>query len=468
MSIETKDKEKWLSIQKRQKEMVFTELEDDYQDRIDRLNRLKNVITIHEKYWMRALKTDLGKSEVETYSSEISTVLAELDYAVKNLKNWMDSDKQKSHTPIGKIEHSVIKKPYGSVLIISPWNYPLQLSFVPLIGAIAAGNRCFLKPSEKSHTTSRLMHHLISHYFSSEEIYVVEGEAETAKALLEMEWDHIFFTGSPEVGRKVYEAASRNLTPVTLELGGKNPCIVDETNCTQESVRKIIWGKFINAGQTCIAPDTIYVQESVKERFIQFAIETIQSFYGPDPKQSKDYGRLIDKAHFGKMQDLLTQGEIVYGGRNDEATLFIEPTLIHVTHKESSLANEEIFGPLLPIIPYYSLQELLEGFQDKQEEPLVTYLFTKDNDQISLVDRLTKTGAVMINQVIFHAADPDIPFGGVGKSGFGRYHGSHSYDTFTYKKVIYHQKSDYANKMIFPPYSPETFKLLKAVRTLFR
>jgi len=238
MSIETNDKEKWMSIQNNQKEMVRSEKEVDYNDRINRLNRLRNVITLHEKYWIRALKSDLGKSEVEAYSSEISTVLTELDYAIKNLKKWMLSVKQKSNTPIGKIEHSVIKKPYGSVLIISPWNYPLQLSFVPLIGAIAAGNRCFLKPSEKSHTASRLMHHLITHYFSSEEICVVEGEAETAQALLEMEWDHIFFTGSPEVGRKVYEAASRNLTPVTLELGGKNPCIVDETNCTQESVKK--------------------------------------------------------------------------------------------------------------------------------------------------------------------------------------------------------------------------------------
>ena len=306
------NKEKWLMLQEIQKEQVTNYSKANYSKRIDRLNRLKKIIKQHEKEWLTALNSDLGKPEMESFTSEIATTLNELDYVKNHLRRWMETDENTKHTVLGKVEQSILNVPYGSILIISPWNYPLQLTFVPLIGAIAAGNRCFIKPSEKSPAVSQLVNKLISSYFDPEEIFVVEGEADTAQALLTMNWDYIFFTGSSLIGRKVYEAASRTLTPITLELGGKNPCIVDETHCTKETVQKIIWGKFLNAGQTCIAPDTVYVHKAVEEKFTRLAIETIRDFYGREPEKSSDYSRLVDSKHFDKIKNHLTQGDIIY------------------------------------------------------------------------------------------------------------------------------------------------------------
>jgi aldehyde dehydrogenase (NAD+) len=460
------EKEQWLTLQRVQKEQIDLDLKMAYLNRIDRLDRLKELIENHESEWFEALYSDLGKSEMESYTSEITTALNEIAYMKGHLKSWMKKEAQLSRNAIGKSEQSILRKPYGSVLIISPWNYPLQLTLVPLIGAVAAGNRCFVKPSEKSQAVSHLLKKTLSHYFEPEEIFVVEGEADTAQALLEMNWDHIFFTGSSEVGRNVYEAAARTLTPVTLELGGKNPCIVDESLCTRETVRKIVWGKFLNAGQTCIAPDTVYVHASVKEQFTRLAVETIREFYSREPEKSKDYGRMIDEKHFDKIKSYLTQGDIVYGGSGRRETLFIEPTVMDNIETDAPLAKEEIFGPVLPVVSYESLHDLLEMLK-RQDAPLVTYLFTDKSSHIDEVEQAIKTGTLMVGQVIFHGADPKIPFGGVGNSGMGRYHGRASYETFTYEKVLYHQKKDYANKMIFPPYKSGALNTLRKVRKWF-
>lgn len=463
MTIVMTEKNKWLNIQTAQKVGVQAGHESEITYRIEKLDRLRTLVEEHESDWFEALKVDLGKPEIEVYASEIGTVLNEIDYLKKHLKDWMRVDKQITRTATGKVEQSVLRKPFGSVLIISPWNYPLQLSLVPLAGAIAAGNRCFLKPSEKSAAVSGLMNKLISHYFNPDDVYVVEGEAETAKTLLEMPWDHIFFTGSTAVGQKVYEAASRNLTPVTLELGGKNPCIVDETNCTRESINKIIWGKFLNAGQTCIAPDTVYVHRSVLEEFKKLAVETIQAFYSDEPENSEHYGRLIDRKQYDRIKELLTQGEIVYGGSSNEEKCFIEPTLLENINQTAPIASEEIFGPVLPVVPYHSLELLVNELQ-KKDAPLVTYYFTTDSRRIEKVEQSLKTGALMVNQVILNIADPDMPFGGVGKSGTGRYHGYSSFKTFTYEKALYHQTADYGNKMIFPPHSQRALAALRLIR----
>ncbi|WP_027108621.1 aldehyde dehydrogenase family protein [Lacticigenium naphthae] len=463
MSRVTEDKNKWVSIQHAQKESVQLRRGNGIGERIEKLDRLKYLLEQHEEEWFEALYADLGNSAIEVYASELATTLNEIDHVKKNLRNWMTAEKKVTYSVMGEVERSILRRPYGSVLIISPWNYPLQLTVVPLIGAIAAGNRCFVKPSEKSQAVSHLLNKLITRYFDPEEITVVEGEAETAKALLELQWDYIFFTGSPSVGQKVYEAASKFITPVTLELGGKNPCIVDETNCTRGSVEKIIWGKFLNAGQTCIAPDTIYVQETVQEEFKRLAIETIRTFYGREPEESEHYSRLIDQKQLDKMRDHLTQGRIVYGGRSNEETGYFEPTLMEKIEKDSALATEEIFGPILPIVPYYSLRLLLEQLQ-QQEAPLVTYFFTKQTSRIEKVEQAMKTGAVLVNQVLLHVADPNIPFGGVGRSGLGSYHGRYSYETFTYEKVLYHQTADYANRLLFPPYSSGALNGLKSGR----
>lgn len=461
------EKEQWLALQRAQKGQTKLDSKAEYLNRIDRLERLQALIGNHEKEWSEALFADLGKPEMESYTSEIATALNEIDYMLEHLNSWMESEHKVSRNAIGKTEQLILRKPYGSVLIISPWNYPLQLTLVPLIGAVAAGNRCFVKPSEKSQAVSHLIKKLMVQYFKPEEIFVVEGEADTAKALLEMDWDYIFFTGSPKVGRKVYEAAARTLTPVTLELGGKNPCIVDESNCTRETVRKIIWGKFLNAGQTCIAPDSVYIHESVQAAFTKLAVETIREFYGREPEKSKDYSRLIDAGHFDKIKSYLTQGDIIYGGSGKKDKLFIEPTLMGNVVSNSPLATDEIFGPVLPIVSYKSFSELLTELAQRGT-PLVTYLFTENPHRIEEAERSVDTGSLMINQVIFHGADPEIPFGGVGNSGLGRYHGRYSYETFTYEKVLYHQKSDYANKVIFPPYKSGALKSLKTVRKWFR
>ncbi|WP_177188706.1 aldehyde dehydrogenase family protein [Alkalibacterium subtropicum] len=460
------EKEHWLTLQRAQKEQVEADVKTAYRKRIDRLNRLERLIENHESEWFDALHADLGKPEMESYTSEIVTVLNEIDHMKRHLKRWMKDEPRLSRTAIGKTEYTVTRKPYGSVLLLSPWNYPVQLTLVPLVGAVAAGNRIFVKPSEKSRTVSHLLKNTLSQYFDPEEIVVVEGEADTAQALLEMNWDHIFFTGSSEVGRKVYEAASRTLTPVTLELGGKNPCIVDESLCTRETVKKIIWGKFLNAGQTCIAPDTVYIQASVQEKFTKLAIETIREFYGREPEKSKDLGRLIDAEHFDKLKGYLTQGDIVYGGSGRREALFMEPTVMINIASDSPLATEEIFGPILPIVSYESLADLLEVLKQR-EAPLVTYLFTEKSSRIEEVEQSLKTGALMVGQVIFHGSDPKIPFGGVGNSGMGRYHGHSSYECFTYEHVLYHQKKDYANKMIFPPYQYGALKTLKNIRKWF-
>ncbi|MER2064026.1 MAG: aldehyde dehydrogenase family protein, partial [Alkalibacterium sp.] len=412
------EKEQWLLVQRAQKSQEQMEPKKEYYSRIDRLERLQALVENHESEWSAALFSDLGKSETESYTTEIATVLNEIDYALERLGSWMESDVLSRRNAIGKTEQSVKRKPYGSVLIISPWNYPLQLTLVPLIGAVAAGNRCFVKPSEKSQAVSRLLKKLMIRYFRPEEIFVIEGEADTAKALLEMAWDYIFFTGSPKVGRKVYEAAAKTLTPVTLELGGKNPCIVDQSSCTRESVKKIIWGKFLNAGQTCIAPDTVYVHESVRNDFTKYAIETIREYYGREPEESSDYGRLIDAEHFDKITRYLKQGEIIYGGSGKKEALFFEPTLMGNVVTDSSLATDEIFGPILPIIPYQSFSELLQDLAQK-ESPLATYIFTDNSKYIEEAKRILKTGSLMVNQVIFHGADPEIPFGGIGNSGMG-------------------------------------------------
>ncbi|MGO1356288.1 aldehyde dehydrogenase family protein [Alkalibacterium gilvum] len=460
------NKEKWLMLQEIQKEQVTNYSKANYSKRIDRLNRLKKIIKKHEREWLTALNSDLGKSEMESFTSEIATTLNELDYVKNHLRRWMETDENTKHTVLGKVEQSILNVPYGSILIISPWNYPLQLTFVPLIGAIAAGNRCFIKPSEKSPAVSQLVNKLISSYFDPEEIFVVEGEADTAQALLTMNWDYIFFTGSSLIGRKVYEAASRTLTPITLELGGKNPCIVDETHCTKETVQKIIWGKFLNAGQTCIAPDTVYVHKAVEEKFTRLAIETIRDFYGREPEKSSDYSRLVDSKHFDKIKNHLTQGDIIYGGSGKRDALFIEPTLMNNIKEDTGLAKEEVFGPILPIIAYESSDRLLTKL-NKQAAPLVTYLFSDNPKYVKEVNNSIKTGALVVNQVILHVASSKIPFGGVGNSGIGSYHGYSSYKTFTYEKVLYNQKKDYANKALFPPHKSQRIKLFSYFRKWF-
>lgn len=461
----TQEKADWRILQEEQKKIVqkVRSRDEQYSERRNHLNLLKQMVLNHEDKWLEALRKDLGKSVIESYTSEISLVLNEIDYALKHLKKWMSPEKS-NRLVIGGIEKTqVYRYPYGSVLIISPWNYPLQLSLVPLVGALASGNSCFIKPSEYSKATSRLLKELAEETFDSKVLTVIEGDANTSQALLDLTWDFIFFTGSEKVGRSVHQQAAQNLTPVVLELGGKNPCIVEESGLSQETIRQIVWGKLLNSGQSCIAPDTVYVHESVYLDFLKMAKETIQSFYGENPQNSSDYGRVISPRHHKRITGYLEEGRLFVGGSYSLEDLYIEPTILTDIKPESKILSEEIFGPVLPVIPYADLGILYDTLSETPS-PLVSYLFTKSEESIRLLEHKVTSGAVSVNQVIKHAASSRIPFGGVGESGFGRYHGENSYETFTYQKVSYTHKNLFNFSLQYPPYQKKQLKWLKRFR----
>lgn len=455
---------RWIQLQKKTAERPLS-LKESLAARLSLLERLKKMIQEQPEEWLEALEKDLGKSASEGYTSELMVTLNEIDYLMKHLKSWMTPTKQWLKSLAAPASVSMDRKPFGSVLILSPWNYPLQLSLVPLAGAFAAGNSCVLKPSEFAPNVARLLREKISAYFPLSEAIVVEGEAEVSKRLVEQNWDFIFFTGSPETGKKVAASAAARLIPTALELGGKNPCIVDETGCSEEAVRKIIWGKFLNAGQTCVAPDTVYVHESVYERFLLKASKVLDEFYGNEPEKSADYGRMIHEAHWERVMTFMDNGLIRHGGYGNREERFIAPTLMTDVKEASPIAKEEIFGPILVVEPYSQVEDLPLKLGDAPS-PLASYVFSKDATVVEFLSRTLKSGAFAHNQVIFQAARPEIPFGGVGNSGYGRYHGKASFELFTYVRPFY---TDYTLKGMtaaYPPYRKGEWKLLDKARKL--
>lgn len=459
------DQQVWRTVQQRQKERVwtFSALGEAYKERQHHLQRLKAMLENNEKRWLEALHLDLGKPAVEGYASEIAVLLNEIDYTMKQLKEWMAPETAK-RTLLGSVEHADIQRlPHGSVLIVSPWNYPLQLALMPLIGALAAGNSCFLKPSEYAPATSRLLAHLIGRYFPREVVTVVEGGADTAEQLLGLDWDFIFFTGSKRVGKIVHQKAAEQTIPVVLELGGKNPCIVDETGVTRERVQQIVWGKFLNAGQSCIAPDTVYVQETVLPQFLESARESIRAFYGDASEKRADFGQIVSHDHFDRLVGYLHEGRVYSGGRHKREERFLEPTLLTEVDPKSRVLQDEIFGPVLPVVPYTNLNDLLKELNAKPS-PLVTYFFSREEAAAQKAAQRVRSGAFSFNQVIRHAAASHLPFGGVGASGFGRYHGKAGFDTFTYQKVQYTQKPFIGSTVQYPPYKASQLGWLKKLR----
>ena len=432
-------------------------------ERIQTLKELKSMLLNHEQEWIDALAEDLGKPAFETFATEIAVLLNEIDYVMNRLSKWsaVHSSRQ---LKLGYIER--IKKhrePFGSVLIISPWNYPLQLSLMPAISAIAAGNRCVIKPSEYTPATSFLLEKMISQTFPSELMFVAKGGAELAKELTLLNFDLIFFTGSGEVGKLVLQQATNRLTPVILELGGKSPCIIDETGYSKKALQHIIWGKFLNAGQTCIAPDTLFVHEDVYEKTLQDIPSVLKDFYGEDARRSRDYGRISHLSHFTKLRGYLSQGKVLYGGWFCEKDLYMEPTVLIDIVPGSSILNEEIFGPILPIIPYKSLQQLLS--EDWiQRDALVSYLFSSSKQNRFLLERHVKSTVLSMNGVIQHATNREIAFGGIGRSGFGSYHGKAGLYSFSYEKATYEVKHFFHLRRKFPPYSDGDRNLLKKWR----
>ncbi len=403
--------------------------------RIEQLKKLYKSIVENEEEIKIALKKDLNKSDFEAYMTEIGFTLKEISEAIKQIKKWMKPKKVK--TPITHIgtKGYIYREPYGVTLIISPWNYPFQLTMAPLIGAIIGGNTAIIKPSELTRNTSIIINKIINENFDKEYIAVVDGGIEESTILLQQKFDFIFFTGSVQVGKIVMEAASKNLTPLILELGGKSPTIVHSDSNIQLAAKRIVWGKFTNAGQTCIAPDYIYVNKSVKKDFIDALKNEIVQFYSDKPLLNNDYTKIISDRHFNRLVGFLNNGEILHGGEFDQSSHKIEPTLISDLSWDSSIMSEEIFGPILPILSYENIDEVINEI-NQHPKPLALYIFTESKQIANKVIERVPFGGGCVNDTLYHMANPNLPFGGVGESGSGNYHGEYSFAAFTHEKSV--------------------------------
>ena len=443
-----------------QKEFFKTHKTKDVNYRIEKLKRLKAEIKNRENDICKALEKDLGKSSTESYMSEIGMVLEDLTYAIKHTKKW--SKKEYHLSPLAQFPSSSyrIAEPYGIALIISPWNYPFLLTIQPLVGAIAAGNCAVVKPSEYSVYTSNIMKEIIEAVFEPKYVSVILGEKEVAEELLEKQFDYIFYTGSTRVGKIVMESAAKNLTPVTLELGGKSPCIVDKNSNISLSAKRIIFGKLLNCGQTCVAPDYVFVHKDRKQEFIQECKQYIEKFIGSNWNTNPEYPKMINERQFYRMIDLITKEDVVYGGNYDNKTLKIQPTLLDNKSFNSKAMQEEIFGPILPVIEYENIEETIQYINDNHK-PLALYLFTNSKKTENKILKEVAFGGGCINDTIIHLASSKLGFGGVGYSGMGEYHGKFSFQTFSHYKSIINKSTKIDLPMRYHPYKKVNDKLIR-------
>lgn len=432
----------------------------DVEFRIQNLKKLRQLIADNEQAIMDALKKDLNKSPMEAYGTEIGFLLADIDHTLKDIRTL--SKPRKVKTPLfHQLGTSWIQaEPYGVTYIIAPWNYPFQLALAPVIGSMSAGNTCILRPSRMSDNTARILEKIINENFDEAYLKVVLSNIEQSNALLEQKFDYIFFTGSPDVGRQIYQAAAKHLTPVTLELGGKSPLFVDETFNTNWGIKRMVWGKFTNAGQTCVAPDYALVDKKVKQKFVELFAKTTKEFFGEDPQKSPDLGRIINEKHFLRLSELLKKGNILMGGQTDINDLYIAPTLIDGITPDDPIMQGEIFGPILPIIEYSSLDEAIQ-FVNSRNKPLALYIFSDDKVYQERILAETSSGNASINECLMHVGQFELPFGGVGESGIGAYHGKLSFDTFSHLKGILKKSTLSDLKQRFPPYTESGTNLIK-------
>ncbi|NLW56637.1 MAG: aldehyde dehydrogenase [Firmicutes bacterium] len=449
----------------RQREFFLSGATIPYAFRVKQLKTLYKAVKQNEERIITALQQDLGKCPFESYATELSLVYAEIKHTLKHLKGWMKA--QRVPTPVTSFggQSFIHRQPLGVVLIMAPWNYPFQLTIAPLVAAMAAGNCVVLKPSRYARQTSALLANLIAEHFPPEYIALFEGGKEVNTALLESRFDHIFFTGSVRVGKIVMAAAAKHLTPVTLELGGKSPCLVDQTADLEKTARRIIWGKALNAGQTCVAPDYVLVHSTVKQALIAALQRAISKFFGENPLHSPDFGKIIHVAAFDRLQGMLEaeKEKIITGGTCDRAQLKIELTLVDNPALDSPLMSEEIFGPILPIIPYEQLTEAVEIIRGR-EKPLALYLFTKDKNLETWVVNNLLYGGGCINDTIMHVANHYLPFGGVGASGLGSYHGEKGFATFSHTKSILKQTFAFDVPFRYAPYQNKLNLLKRIIR----
>ena len=438
----------------------------DYKRRIAVLDRFEQVFRASEEKIYKSAAGDYGKPQAETDMAEIMPVLMELKHVRKNLKKWMKPVPVRATMMLFGTSSKIVKEPKGVTLVVSPWNYPFYLTFGPMISSIAAGNTVIIKPSEMTPNMSAIISEIVEKAFSPEEVCLFQGEADVASYLTNLPFDHIFFTGSPAVGKHVMAAAARNLTSVTLELGGKSPVIVDQSVDIKKAVKSIAWGKFVNNGQTCVAPDYLYVHESIKGEFVTEMVACVDKQYGlgNDAKDNDDYCQVVNDSHYQRIRRLLTDaqaqgGKLITGGQTDDAGRFIAPTLIEGMSRNAAIMSEEIFGPLLPIITFTDLDEVI-SYVNSKPKPLALYIFSKDSRNIEKILTETSAGDSCINQTMMHVAHQNLPFGGVNNSGIGKSGGLWGFDAFSHGRSVLTDKFSSAS-MLHPPYTPKVRKLIK-------
>lgn len=433
--------------------------------RLAQLQKLQAALATHEPELLSALFADLRKPAQEAYTSEIGLVLGEIRHALRNLRSW--TKPQPRHAPwlAWPSRGFTRPEPRGVSLIIGPWNYPLQLILSPLVGALAAGNCAVLKPSEFAAQTSATITRMLRATFPEEQVAVFGGERDVAEALLRERFDSIFFTGSTQVGRTVMAAAARHLTPVTLELGGKSPCLVCADAPLEITARRIVWGKFMNAGQTCVAPDFVLVERRIRPVFVQALQRAIREFYGANPQESPDYGRIINRRHFDRLAGYLASGRIEHGGQHDAADLYLAPTLMSGAADDSPVMQEEIFGPILPVQEFEQLDHALALLRDRPT-PLALYLFTGDRATQQRVLDATRSGGACLNDTLTHMVGHDLPFGGFGESGMGAYHGRASFDAFTHYRSVLRRSFAFDPPLRYPPPRVSLARMKQAMRFL--
>ena len=435
----------------------------DVESRRTHLRRLRDLFVEQEDRLIDALVADVGKPRIEAYTTEIAFTINEIDHTLKHLNAWTKPEKVKVPITFKPGKARLQPEPLGTVCIIAPWNYPVQLLFAPLVPALAAGNTAVLKPSEVTPSVAALVEELVPRYFDSSTVAVVNGAVEVTTALLEERFDHIFYTGNGQVGRVVMRAAAEHLTPVTLELGGKSPAIVAADANIDVAAKRIAWAKFLNAGQTCVAPDYVLVEEAAKDQLLAALAEAVTTFYGDDPQQSEDYARIVNERHHDRLMKLLSDGGFdatVFGGTGDRGSRYLAPTVLAGVKPDAAVMADEIFGPILPVLTVGDLGEAIRFVNDR-EKPLALYAFSNDDDTLEHVVANTSAGGVTLNHAVLHLAVPDLPFGGVGESGTGSYHGKSGFDTFSHFKAVLGKPTRPDPALMYPPYTATKQKIIR-------
>jgi len=443
-------------------------------ERIEKLRKLKRTIIERREALYQAIHADFRKPAAEVETSEMLLVLMELDHAIKHLSRWMKPRKVGTPMLLAGTRSEVRYEPKGVVLIIAPWNYPFQLTLSPLVAAVAAGNCALLKPSEKTPHTTAFIAQLVRDVFDPSEVTVVEGGAQESQALLELPFDHFFFTGGPKVGRKVMEAAAKHLAGVTLELGGKSPAVVDEHADVKAAAERIAFGKFLNGGQTCVAPDYVLVHASKEQEFLDKVRETLERFYGKTEEARKatpDFCRMVDDAQFARVNGLLERSvasgvRVVTGGVVDATSRYISPTVLADVKPEAPIMEEEIFGPVLPVLRYEQLDEAVRHIR-AGTKPLAMYIFSQDKKAVDQLISETSAGGTCVNTSVVHLTNADLPFGGIGESGVGNYHGEYGFRTFSHERAVLRQGPIAFLQTFFPPYTDKTKKMQRMASRLF-